>query len=290
MTKNVFGILTSFCISALLLASCGTSKNLSALQMQTANEHYAAGRYAEAFAAYQAIDSTIVLADSAARRNIIISAYNINNYKYIVEHAKAPIATDTTLLFALEKSYSALNIDNKSNELIYNNIDIFKNKYSEDALNDRLAAYFNTKNDKRLTEFYTKIKSDSLRVASFDNYLKFSSSTLTDEQKLELSKEILKIEPKQETALRNVAVNQYKTAEAKYNEAMTEYNKKKNATTYAYLRRDLKRISATYRECKAKFDTLHTIAPENKDYIKYLININLRLDNSAEAKALEKLL
>ena len=81
-----------------------------------------------------------------------------------------------------------------------------------------------------------------------------------------------------------------KEAEARFKAAMAEYEKKKNATTYAYLRRDLKRISADYREAQAGFEKLRTIDPDNKNYIKYLITIYSRLDRDDKAKQLKKLL
>ncbi|MCR5696363.1 MAG: hypothetical protein K6G73_05230 [Marinilabiliaceae bacterium] len=271
-----------------LVSACQSSKKLTIEKTNQANALFNAGNYTEAFNAYLAIDSVALLSDTIARRNAIISAYNTHNYKYATSHAIFAFNNDKELLTAVEKSFCALGMTEKANVLILNYESIFTAEYGEKAIANRLAAYHNERESRQLVNYYSKIDNDSLRVACFDNYFKFTSSSMSDDEKLNACKEILQLAPKQETALRFMAINQYKTAEAKYNAAMAEYNKKKNATTYAYLRRDLKRISATYRECKAKFETLRTINPENKDYIKYLININLRLDNNAQAKELEK--
>lgn len=273
---------------AIFFAACQSNKKLIIEKTNQANALFSAGNYAEAFNAYLSIDSAALMADSIARRNAVVSAYRTNNYKYATTHAIFAFNNDAELLTAVEKSFCALGKIDKANMLIINNEATFKTMYGEATVANRLAEYYNNASSRQLVDYYTKMNSDSLLVACFDNYFKFAAQNLSDDEKLSVCKQIMKLEPKQETALRYLAVNQYQTAEAKYNAAMAEYNKKKNATTYAYLRRDLKRISATYRECKTKFETLRTINPESKDYIKYLININLRLDNNAQAKELEK--
>ena len=91
-------------------------------------------------------------------------------------------------------------------------------------------------------------------------------------------------------ALEWLAVNEYNKAEEWYKKEIAKYNKNKNATTYAYLRRDLKKISAIFRLARDKFLKLRKLDPNNKSYIKYLKNTYLRLDMKDKAKEMDDLL
>ncbi len=82
----------------------------------------------------------------------------------------------------------------------------------------------------------------------------------------------------------------YEKADTRYKAEMAQYNKNKNATSYAYLLRDLKKVSADFRIARDTFEQLRKQYPENKTYIKYLKNCYLRLEQKAEAAKMEKLL
>jgi len=101
---------------------------------------------------------------------------------------------------------------------------------------------------------------------------------------------LLKLEPNHIKALEWKAKFLYESAEKRYKTAMAKYNKNKNATTYAYLRRDLKKISADFRVSKDLFLKVRKMNPENKSYVKYLKNIYLRLDMKNEAAKMDKFL
>ena len=81
----------------------------------------------------------------------------------------------------------------------------------------------------------------------------------------------------------------YNKAEKRYQYEMAKYNKKKNATTYAYLRRDLKKISADFRISRDIFLNLRKQDAADKNYIRHLKNIYLRLDQKKKAVAMDKL-
>jgi len=101
---------------------------------------------------------------------------------------------------------------------------------------------------------------------------------------------LLKEYPNYIGALEWKAKYYYDKAEKRYKYEMNKYNKKKNATTYAYLRRDLKKISADFRIARDTFIKLRKQDPKNKSYIKYLKNAYLRLEQKAEAAKMDKLL
>jgi len=101
---------------------------------------------------------------------------------------------------------------------------------------------------------------------------------------------LLKLKPNHIESIEWKAKFLYEGAEKRYKTAMAKYNKNKNATTYAYLRRDLKKISADFRVSRDLFLKLRKMNPEDKSYVKYLKNIYLRLDMKNEAAKMDKLL
>ncbi len=102
--------------------------------------------------------------------------------------------------------------------------------------------------------------------------------------------ELLKVQPDYEGALEWKAKYYYNKAEDRYKYEMDKYNKNKNATTYAYLRRDLKKVSADFRISRDTFLKLRKIDPNNQSYIKHLKNTYLRLDQKDEAAKMDKLI
>jgi tetratricopeptide (TPR) repeat protein len=101
---------------------------------------------------------------------------------------------------------------------------------------------------------------------------------------------LLKENPDYIEALEWKAKYYYHKADERYKYEMAKYNKKKNATTYAYLRRDLKKVSADFRIARDTLIKLRQLDPSNKSYIRYLKNTYLRLDQKDKAAKLEKLL
>ncbi|GAO31356.1 tetratricopeptide repeat protein [Geofilum rubicundum] len=95
---------------------------------------------------------------------------------------------------------------------------------------------------------------------------------------LALCNDILEIDDQHEQALFWKADYYYNKAENWYQSEMTKYNRNANYTTYAYLRRELKKISADFRTARDLLETLHEMAPKNKKYLGYLINTYVRLE------------
>jgi tetratricopeptide (TPR) repeat protein len=91
-------------------------------------------------------------------------------------------------------------------------------------------------------------------------------------------------------ALEWKAKDLYEQAENWYKAEMREYNKDPNYTAYVYLKRELKKISAMYRQSRDIFEKLHQEDPDNQLYIKYLKNIYLRLEMNEEAAKMDMLL
>jgi tetratricopeptide (TPR) repeat protein len=111
-----------------------------------------------------------------------------------------------------------------------------------------------------------------------------------EKEALQITESILKLNPENTEAIYFNAVYHYEKGETLYQSEMTKYNKNRNYTTYAYLRRELKKVSIQFRAARDLFEKLHQLKPENKTYISYLKNCYIRLDMKAEAAKMENLL
>ncbi|MCG8579100.1 MAG: hypothetical protein MI866_04250 [Bacteroidales bacterium] len=101
---------------------------------------------------------------------------------------------------------------------------------------------------------------------------------------------LLKANPDYTEALEWKAKYYFNKAEKRYKYEMAKYNKNKTSAAYAYLRRDLKKVSADFRIARDSFLKLREKDPTNKSYIRYLKNTYLRLDQKGKAAQLDKLL
>jgi len=110
------------------------------------------------------------------------------------------------------------------------------------------------------------------------------------EEAREICNDILEKNPDFKPAMAWKARDIYERAEEWYKAEMTEYEKNPEYTAYVYLRRELKKISAMYRESRDLFEKLHQDDPDNQTYIKYLKNIYLRLEMREEATKMDMLL
>lgn len=136
-------------------------------------------------------------------------------------------------------------------------------------------------------------KNRSGKGLSLESYLVFSDYFKEKEDNGSLmivSNELLKYYPDNAVGLKNKAIGLYNKAEGRYKSEMDTYNKNKNATTYALLKHELKKISGDYRNAKDILTKLHLSDPSNELYIRYLVNVNLRLDNKDEAFRYDRML
>lgn len=125
---------------------------------------------------------------------------------------------------------------------------------------------------------------------AYFSYVQASEQLGKSQNALKACNTLLKLKPDHLEALEWKAKFLYESAEKRYKSEMAKYNKNKNATTYAYLRRDLKKISADYRVSRDLFLKLRKMNPEDKSYVKYLKNLYIRLDMKNEAAKMDELL
>jgi tetratricopeptide (TPR) repeat protein len=147
----------------------------------------------------------------------------------------------------------------------------------------------NENNEAVVTAYESKGETTLSKEAQL-TYIKALEATNKGGSAIKACNELLGDQPDYEAALEWKAKYFYNKAEDRYKYEMDKYNKDKNATTYAYLRRDLKKVSADFRIARDTFIQLRKIDPTNQSYIKYLKNTYLRLEQKDEAAQMDKLL
>ncbi len=292
--KNLTFILVFLAFLFATNAEAGKGKKLKQLQQwrTEADDAFAQNQFQQALDLYMQLLDNQVDADTMMNRNICICANRVGKYELSCGHATIHHVApgDTLFLFALAQSLDSIGRVEENIAMIERNREDFEVKYGTEAIVEKLAIYYNKNKSDKLCDIYPQIQNSETRSLCFANYFKLVADSQSEVANTKLCKDALKDNPKQESALFFLAKAKYDQAESQYKTTMAEYEKKKNATTYAYLRRDLKHISAIFVESKNYFEQLRSIDPENKSYIKYLININLRLSNDDKAKELQKLL
>ena len=278
-------------LGGIIVFACSTGKNLLIQQRNEADLLFSQGNYAAALEKYKRLNLETHQFDSVLYRNVTIAAYKVGEYDLSCRYGtKISHIGDNELAFVLYESQDSVGQPDNALFLIEENQQIFEDKYGKQTILTRLANHYIETNDAKIVGIYKRADTPELRSACFDNYFKHIKDSTSEKELMTICRNALKDNPDQLKAVDYIAVSLYNTGEQKYNSVMAEYNKNKNATTYAYLRRDLKRISTIYVEAKTHFEHLRKLNPEEKNYIRYLINIYNRLDQGDKSKALKKLL
>ncbi|MBP5365199.1 MAG: hypothetical protein J6Y82_04670 [Bacteroidales bacterium] len=290
MTMKLQQILIS-ALGGMIVFACGPSKNLSLQQRAEGDALFAQGNYAAALEKYKLLNLETHTFDSTLFRNVAVSAYKTADYNMACQYGtKVKHNSDNELTFILYESQDSVGQPDNAVFLIEENQPIFEEKYGKQTILTRLANHYIDHKDAKIADIYTQAETPELRSLCFDHYFKQIKDSTAEKDLMAICRKALKDNPDQIKAIDYIAVSLYNTGESRYNAVMSEYNKNKNATTYAYLRRDLKRITPFYTEAKTHFEHLRKLAPDEKNYIKYLINIYNRLDQGDKSKALRKLL
>ncbi len=280
-----------YLLTLVLVTACGASKNATQTLRAEADTLFVHQDYAAALEKYLQVAEQAGT-DTLTNRQICVAANKVARHDVAVKYGVASQVSqaDTVYLFALSQSLDSVGREHETVPLIESRRAQFDRHYGQSCVDCKLALYYNQTQDVKLKGVYPKLEVGSVRAQCFANYFRMVRDSLSESSNMKLCRAALKDNAEQETALFYIAKTLYDQGEEQYKSAMDDYNKKKNATTYAYLRRDLKRASATLVESKENFERLRRIDSENKTYIKYLININLRLEQKDKARELEKLL
>lgn len=276
------------------LFACNPMKKIESTQT-SAYSAYENGDFAGALTQYEQLMSLYKEQSKDVPYDIIVkagkAAFNSKNFEKAKEYLSQAFEGNKTyeLLKMLIETYKNLDETRLVKGLITDNVAVYQKAgkkdeaYTELFKMDYAAGKFeDAYND------YKNISNPDIDL--FPEYLKVLDELEKKDEAKEACKTILVQDENSVAALEWLAMDEYNKAEDWYNREMSRYNKNKNATTYAYLRRDLKKISAIFRSARDKFLKLRTIDPENKKYIKYLKNTYLRLDMKDKAKEMNDLL
>ncbi len=269
----------------LALFSCNVSKHVELTPRAQADAYYSKGEYTNALLAYQQIDT--LSRDSIVWHNIASAALHTKDFA-TATNAAQHIKIDTELKNGFNQFADSIQNYQSQAFVIENNISFFQSIYPKNIF-DILSVYYSQRSDNKLIGVYNQA-STQVRSQCFEKYFSFVKNEKNEKELTQICQNALSDNANQITALKYLGVQTYNAAEADYKKAMDEYNRNKNNTTYAYLRRDLKRISAVYVKSRDYLDKVHALQPDDVPTIKYLININNRLDQPAKAKALQRLL
>ncbi len=279
-------------ISSLLYGCSSTMKVTPQQTLNEANKLAEAGLYADAYAKYSSAIAQTAQWDSISSRLATISANAVKqDSSACVWGSKFSSKGDTQKLKALNESLTRLGREEERAYLVMSDTTSFFNILGEQPVLEIKAKRLAEDKDSELVTVYDKLTNVNVQAEVFDSYFKMAQKTLSEKKLEKESKAILKVVPSNKTALYYLGSQKYNAAESAYTRLMNDYNKNKTQAAYAYLARDLKKtVTPLYKVSKEYFEKLRKEEPENKTYIKYLININDRLSNSAEVKKLKKLL
>ncbi|NPA37415.1 MAG: hypothetical protein GXO47_11260 [Chlorobi bacterium] len=282
---------------AILLAgifACNPMKKIETVQT-SAFSAYEDGNFTEAYKLYEHLISMYKESGKEVPPDVIekagISAFESKEYAKAKEYLTEAFAGNKSyrLLMMLIDTYKNIGDTAGLKKLISDNIDILKKNNKNDfGYTELFKVNYATGNYEEAYEDYKNIKNPDIDL--FPEYLDVLTNLQKTKEAEQACKDILVKDAGNIAALEWLAKSDYNKAENWYKSEISKYNKNKNATTYAYLRRDLKKISAIFRSARDKFEKLHAIDPENKSYIKYLKNCYLRLDMKSEAAKMDKLL
>ena len=275
-------------IASLLVISCSSTKNIAKTEpYKEANNLAMEGRYAEAMLIYET-DKTQSGWDSATWRLATIAASKTGRDSLAcIWGAQFPSDGDTIKLQGLIKSLKVEGHDKTANQYVATNLEICKTFLGDEA--DAMAArhYAKTK-DEALIGLYPTLAT-GVKSEVFSAYLTMERERV-DAAKLEtICKEMLKDDKNNIAALSYLAKAKYEKADGLYKKTVDGYNKNKTQVTYAYMRRDMKKIiEPLYKESRGYYERLSQLEPENKNHIQYLININSLLGNTQKVNELKK--
>ena len=279
-------------LTIVLISSCSPTKQMLSLESDL-SELYQQGQYEKAVQQY---DKLRILSD----KNSLPISDAIKLLTAKAAHKAGDFEKSTTLFKSIEnlddtEGLIMGGVNYEKSGLVQEELSYWSAKLSKfegsDHLRDILLKIYRLEqqlqNYTEANETWAKIDHQDNPDLMFEQVTVLSNLDKTAEA-LALCNKILKVNRKHERALFWKADYYYNKAENWYQSEMAKYNRDANYTTYAYLRRELKKISANYRTARDLLNTLHDIAPENKKYIGYLINTFIRLDMKNEADQMTK--
>ena len=284
------------CAFVLVFSRCATVKP-SVSPLVKAEAMFVEGNYAEALPLYRQFiikaDENNQAVDASVLKNAAVAASHQNEYELTFDFVERLgnlnlLDAETARLFV--ESSAPVDDDVRKLSFMTKHRSLLFEVMGQEAYYTALCSLSGRVGDLQGVVDSWTMAGKAAKLEWFPLYYEGVKDIQSPDALMALCDEVLTLQADHQDALKYKAVLLYEKSEARYKELMDDYNKNKNATSYAYLKRDLKRLSADYRMCRDLFEKLRLLAPDNGNYIRYLYNVYLRLDLNDQAKKLEKLL
>lgn len=294
--QNTMKLIAGFFLIAIgFLTACGTTSKITNIEASM-EEAFARGDFEQTIQYFDRLEATTINNNQPIedRHKIIAgkAAFQVQKYGQAMRYLSSVenLAPDTEAIEFLGISY------NKTGEpgLEYQHWNKYLSAISGSDYHQKVVERLFVMETERGNHNAATLLWNKITPTSNEMLLSTRLAGIVAEGKqaeaLSFAEEILKTNPNHQDALFVKARHYYEHAEKRYQEEMTKYNRDPNFTTYAYLRRELRHISADYRTARDLFIKLHEISPDNKNYMRYLKNTYLRLEMRAEAARIDQLL
>jgi tetratricopeptide (TPR) repeat protein len=284
--------------SILLLAALGGCNPMKQLQTHQSSltEAYEAGNYTETLIAYNRLKDYQTSKGNPVSTEYLKmaakSAIETEQFKQAEEILQQWISesSDFEAIELLAKVYNQTGSKDKE----YNLLDKYYNQIESDEMKREISTrLFAIEMDRK--EYEKALERANQMPPMNDPRIVFMRVEALDatgrkDEARKVCNNLLEKDPDYKSALEWKGKDIYERAEEWYKSEMSKYNKNPDYTTYVYLKRELKKISALYRQGLEIFEQLHEEEPKNQKYIKYLKNIYLRLDMREKAAKMDMLL
>ena len=284
------------CAIVFIFSGCATVKP-SVASIDKAETLFKAGNFAEALPLYKQYitkaDEGKQTIEAAVLKNAAVSAYQQKDYGYTLDWIER-----VGVIRALESEEASLFlesvafIEDDARQLLFmnNHRELLIGSMGQEPYHSKLCQLHGRLGHTEGVVANWNHADRATKLAWFAVYYDGVKTRENEEGLMALCDQILALDGNHIAALTNKAVLLFGKCETRYKQLMDGYNKNKNATSYAYLKRDLKLLSSDYRECRDLFEKLRRLEPGNRSHIQYLYNVYVRLDLNDQAKQLEKLL
>ncbi len=284
------------CAFVLVFSRCATLKP-SVSPLVKAEAMFSQGNYAEALPLYRQFilkaDEGNQAVDAVVLKNAALSASHQKEYGFVFDCVER-LGTSNLLDSEAAGLFveSSAHVDDAARKLLFmtKNRSLLLEVMGQEDYYSAFCHLSGRTGDSQGVVDSWELAGKAAKLEWFPLYYDGVKENKSSDDLMAVCDQVLALDGSHQDALKNKAVLLYEKSEARYKQLMDDYNKNKNATSYAYLKRDLKRLSADYRMCRDLFEKLRLLAPDNGNYIRYLYNVYLRLDLNDQAKKLEKLL
>lgn len=163
--------------------------------------------------------------------------------------------------------------------------------FEDKSLIDLFTNYFNKKDYQWALSIWDEISAEAKENPKLEyQHMVAKNITIKPDSSYHRNEEFIKKYPNYGPALFWKAKVHFDRAEKRYQYEMDKYEKDKNTTAYAYLRRELRKLSSDYILARDILIKLKDIDPTNKNYLIYLRNSYVRLEMQEEAAQINKLI